>query len=217
MTFKSEIREVGSVTLPAYEGTRVMMMPFHLHDVAGTLPDDLARWRQAVVAIVAMGPVHHGTAYLTIDEATITRGETHRRPGLHVDGVGPQGDAGGWGGGGGYGSNGMLMTSTHIGCVAWDQTFEGWPGPDGDCTHLDAQLRDDRACVVLQPGVVYHCGPMTVHEALPMAEDCRRSFVRISMPSNAPWYEGYTENPTGVRPTGPIHPRRVAQMAYRPW
>lgn len=52
MTFKSEIREVGSVTLPAYEGTRVMMMPFHLHDVAGTLPDDLARWRQAVVAIV---------------------------------------------------------------------------------------------------------------------------------------------------------------------
>lgn len=215
MPFKSEVREVGRVSIPAYCGTRVMMMPFHLHDVADTLPEDLARWRGAVQAIVEIGSVHHGTAYLTLDEAAISRGETHRRPGLHVDGVGPRGDAGGWGGGGGYGSNGMLMTSTHVGCVAWNQMFEGWPGPDGDCAHLAKQLHDD-AMVELQPGVVYHCGPMTVHQALPMTEACRRSFMRISMPSDSPWYEGYTENPTGVRPTGPIHPRRVAQMAYRP-
>lgn len=82
-------------------------------------------------------------------------------------------------------------------------------------SNLAEQLRDDRACVVLQPGVVYHCGPMTVHAVLPMTEDCHRSFVRVSMPSNAPWYEGYTENPMGERPAGPIHPHRATQMAYR--
>ena len=216
MTFESKIREVGRVAFPAYRGTRVMMMPFHLHDVTGTLPDEIAQWRALVAEVVAMGPVHHGTAYLTLDEAAVASGETHRRPGLHVDGVGPRGEPGGWGGGGGgWGSKGMLMVSTRVGCVAWEQIFDGWPGPDGDCEHLAGQRRDD-ARVVLRPGIVYHCGPMTVHQALPMMDDCRRSFVRVSMPSDAPWYEGYTENPTGVQPTGPIHPRREAQMAYRP-
>ena len=199
MTFKSDVTEVGRVEFPAYQGTRVMMMPFHLHDVAGTLPNELARWRDFVGALVGRGQARRGTAYLTLDEAAVARGE-----------------AGGWGGGGGgWGSKGMLMASTREGCAAWDQAFEGWPGPDGDCAHLVDQLRDD-ACVVLRPGVVYSCGPMTVHQALPMGEDCHRSFARVSMPSGAPWYEGYTENPTGVRPTGPIHPRRGAQMAYRP-
>lgn len=213
---KSEIRQIGRVVFPSYRGTRVMMMPFHLHDVVGTLVGEIARWRETVGAIVEMGPVHRGTAYLTLDEAQVRGGQTHRRPGLHVDGIGPSGRPGGWGGGdGGWGSSGMLMTSDRVGCAAWNQTFEGSPGPDGDCAHLTDQLRED-ARVVLQPGVVYHCGPMTVHEALPMQEDCRRSFVRISMPSDAPWYDGYTQNPAGVRPTGPIHTRRDAQMSYRP-
>ncbi len=65
------------------------------------------------------------------------------------------------------------------------------------------------------PNRVYHCGPLTVHESLPVWQTVPRQFIRISMPSDAPWYEGYTENPLGIKPTGPIHPRREKQMGYR--
>jgi hypothetical protein len=58
------------------------------------------------------------------------------------------------------------------------------------------------------PGVAYWCGPLTVHEALPMRQETARQFVRLSGPSDAPWHEGYTVNPLGIRPTGPIAPRR---------
>lgn len=33
--------------------------------------------------------------------------------------------------------------------------------------------------------------------------------------SDCPWYEGYTENPLGVRPTGSIHHGREEFLAYR--
>jgi hypothetical protein len=50
---------------------------------------------------------------------------------------------------------------------------------------------------------------MCVHESVPVATDTERTFVRLSMPSTAPWFEGYTVNPKGILPTGPILPRRT--------
>lgn len=69
--------------------------------------------------------------------------------------------------------------------------------------------------IVFQPNTVYWCGPTTIHEALPMTVDTYRQFMRISMPNDGAWHEGYTENPFGVKPTGPIHPARKEFMAYR--
>jgi hypothetical protein len=70
--------------------------------------------------------------------------------------------------------------------------------------------------VTLENNVVYLCAPDLVHEGLPMAVDTPRQFCRVSFPSDAPWYEGYTPNPLGIKPTGPIHPPRSEFMAYRP-
>jgi len=68
----------------------------------------------------------------------------------------------------------------------------------------------------MQPNIVYWCSQMAVHEALPMTKLTKRQFCRISANSKAPWYEGYTENPLGIKPDGPIHPRRAEYMNYRP-
>jgi len=211
--FLSTLHVLGPVVLPTWGNIRIMMMPFHTDDVYGSLPSDLRRWAKTIQQMVAGAPA--GVGYLTIDEAPVRKGETHRRPGLHVDGIGPDGKAGGWGGGGGYGANGMTMVSSHIGCRAYAQTFDGAPGPDGDCAHLASQCDKHRA-VDLKPEMIYLCSPLTVHEALPMSEDTWRQFCRVSFPSDSPWYEGYTENPLGIKPTGPIHPRRSAEMEYRP-
>jgi hypothetical protein len=210
--FYSDIKDLGAVDLPAYTGVRVMMQPFDLADPRGSLPN-LPQWHGAVERMIARSTVKGDVGYLTIDEAEVREGETHRRPGAHVDGVGPGGLPGGWGGGGPWGACGMLVAASVRGCRGWRQSFDGEPGPDGDCAHLLEQGRDD-ARVDMEAGRLYWCGPLAVHESTPMRETGRRQFARVSMPSAAPWFSGYTPSPVGIQPTGPILPRR-AGMDYR--
>lgn len=212
--FESEIYCVGEIVFPEFSGTRIMMMPFLLHDPERSVPDSLALWRPALAALCALAPLHEGVGYLTIDEAVVGAGETHRRPGLHVDGIGPDGRAAAWGGGGGYAGNGMLVAASVEGCRGWVGEFRGYPGNNGDCAHLAEQCAMERM-ITMRANVVYYCSPLAVHEAIPMTTEQPRQFVRVSMPSRCPWYEGYTRNPLGVEPTGPVHPRRDEFMNYR--
>ncbi|MFB6225628.1 MAG: hypothetical protein ABEI13_04190 [Candidatus Paceibacteria bacterium] len=232
-TFASLVQKVGSVKLPPFNGVRILIMPYKLEDPEGTIPDFvgkhyLAPWRPTVKAIGRFMPNKHGTAYLTIDEAIVEAGETHRRPGLHVDGVGPWGDDNPiWSSDvfssknqpdtreAKYLRGGMFLAASHTGCRAWDKDFTGYPGPDGDCAHLEDQCNPQEA-IYMKPGGLYWCGPYGVHEAISMEERTARQLIRVSTPSNAPWYEGCTENPLGIEPDGPIAPKREAQMAYRP-
>lgn len=212
----SEVIHCGHVALPEFTGTRVMMMPFALDAPSDSLPATLTQWKPALESIVTHSKVKKGVGYLTIDEAHVKAGTTHRRPGLHVDGIGPNGTIGGWGGGGGsWGQNGMLVAASHVGCRAWEKNFDGQAVSNGDCAHLRDQCCEEDQ-IVMGAGEVYWCGPLAVHESLTMTADCARQFVRVSMPSDAPWYEGYTVNPLGIQPTGPIHAARRHFMEYRP-
>lgn len=211
----SEIRHVGSLRFPSFSGIRVMMMPFRLDDL-DSIPSMLDSWIWTIAKLCRLSPAKSGVAYLTIDERIVPAGRTHRRPGLHVDGIGPDGKRAAYGGGGGFwGKHGMLVAASRVGCRGWTHEFIGEPGPNGDCEHLRGELNSAHE-IVMQAGEVYWCGPTAVHESIPMAKDACRQFVRLSMPSDAPWYEGYTRNPTGVEPTGPIHPVRAEFMAYAP-
>lgn len=204
-TFESKFEVHGSIYLPEWSGVRVMMLPIELGKI-DSLPDSLKQWKPTMVKMFELAPNKFGIGYLTIDEKIVPAGDTHRRSGLHVDGV-FNGSSGGWGGGGGggWGSNGMLTVASHVGCRAWNQTFIGWPGKDGECDHLADQCGTP---TVFKAGVVYQLDGLCVHESLEQKENVPRQFVRLSMPSTAPWFEGYTENPKGVKPTGPILPRR---------
>lgn len=212
--FTSHLEDFGPVDLPPFTGVRVMMQPFDLARVVETLPN-LPQWVRAVEQMRDLTGVRGGVAYLTIDEAEVAAGDTHRRPGLHVDGVGPDGKPGAWGGGGGsWSACGMVLVASHVGCRAWRGAVDGEPGADGCCAHLADLLRPEDA-VELAPSRAWACGPLTVHESIPMARATRRQVARLSLPSSAPWFEGYTPSPVGVRPTGPILPRRPG-MEYRP-
>ena len=212
--FESEFQDVGSICFPVFSGLRIMMMPVRLETPASSLPDSMSMWRRALVGLVSLGVAREGVGYLTIDESFVDAGTTHRRPGLHVDGVGPDGRAAGWGGGGKYAANGMLVASDVVGCVGYRGAFRGVPAANGDCSHLREQATATGGERMLT-NRVYSCGALCVHESLPMPAGTRRTFVRLSMPSDCPWYEGYTRNPTGVEPTGPVHSRRSEFMGYR--
>jgi hypothetical protein len=203
--FTSSFRKVGDVSLPPFSGTRVMMLPIIIGD-RSSIPDFVSHYAWTAWRLAHMANPSHldEVGYLTIDEKLVPTGLTHRRAGLHVDG----GKDKGWGGGGGWSSkeSGMLCVSSPSGCRVWAQDFEGEVGEENDCEHLRHQLRDEGT--ILGAGEVYWIGGLCVHESLPQDTSVKRQFVRLSLPSTAPWYEGYTENPLGILPTGPILPRR---------
>lgn len=273
--FVSSFSFEGEVVFPEFSGTRVMMMPVVLGDMA-SVPETLSAWNDVVERLFGMQDYNGEIGYLTIDEKIVSAGRTHRRPGMHVDGVynklygGWGGGGGGWGGGGtperkqppakrhpepltlpsggGWGGGGggwgggssrheprqkpqprrkpqpgerpdigrgvssgfgtgFLTVSSLEGCRAWDQEFIGFPGDEGECEHLADQCRAD-AELTLKANGVYWLDPLCVHESLAMKEHAPRQFLRLSLPSTAPWFEGYTENPLGVKPSGPILARR---------
>ncbi len=205
--FESVCRKVGQLQLPAFTGTRIMMMPVIIGDLS-SIPETLNEWRDSLKALFDLSPQYAGqVGYLTIDEKQVVPATTHRRAGRHVDGV-YRGVAGPWGGGGwGAAGTGMLTVASHVGCRAWNGQFEGFPGYEGECDHLADQCCPENE-VVFGAGEVYWVDGLCVHESIPQAQAVDRQFVRLSMPSTAPWFEGYTENPMGVKPTGPILPRR---------
>lgn len=205
---ESKIEDFGKVSIPEFTGTRVMMMPFLMEDPIGSLPSSVDSWKKPLQEICHMATVKSGVGYITIDEADVKEEETHRRPGLHVDGMGDYG-----GGGGGYAANGMFLVSSHVGCVGYRLSYEGQPVEDGDCEHLRELLRES---VVMKPGHVYWCSPMAIHESIPMLRDTKRQMMRVSMPSKGPYHRDYTPNPIGIMPVGEPAKARLKQMNFRP-
>lgn len=210
--FVSQLKQVGVIEFPKFLGTRVMMMPFHLHDIESTIPYSLSRYVPVLKQLADMVPEHvrwfcNNASYLTIDEKRLTAGQIQRKPGKHVDGMYAGEIAGAWGGGGGgWGStgNGMLVASnTDNLCSAWEGDFVGVPVGDGDCAHLEDQCTSDRQHD-FKAGQVYWMDGLAVHESYAASHDVDRQFIRVSLPSASPWFEGYTENPLGIKPNGEI-------------
>lgn len=191
------------ITFPEFTGTRIMMMPIELGQFHG-VPE---QYIPIVEELYGMTEFRHfgEIGYLTIDERNLKSGETLRRPGLHVDGY-YHGRCGAWGGGGSWGSvgNGMLTVSSTSHCRAYIGMIEGEPGDEGECDHI---LMPNFGTLFM-PGEVYWLDGACVHESLPVQENMQRQFVRLSMPSNGPWFEGYTPNPTGIMPSSEILPSR---------
>jgi hypothetical protein len=202
---KSTIEILDEIKLPEFSGIRILMMPIHLHDIDNSVPLFLEKWKPILKRLVEMSTCKNGTAYLTIDEKAVQKGQTHRRPGLHVDGWKDDSNAGSWGGGGGWGAqgHGMLIVASHLGSRGWNQTYQGEPKKFGDCEHLRDQFQKKHAHNFL-PNRVYKLDGLTVHESISVEQDCNRQFVRLSMPSNADWNSSNTPNPLGIKPEGPI-------------
>lgn len=213
-SFKSYGKKVTSVKdmFPAFTGTRVMMMPFYGHDVEGSLPYYLSDYVPLIKKMLDNAPSNvqyweENTAYLTIDEKELSPNQCQRKEGLHIDGMYKGTLSGAWGGsGGGWGScgNGMLLVSnTDDLCKMWVGEFDGYPVNDGDCEHLRNQLKNQEE-VSFKAGDVIWADGLCVHQSFAPEEAVKRQFVRVSLPNNSPWFEGYTENPLGIKPTGKI-------------
>ena len=202
----SEIQVGGSVSsFPTHTGERVYMVPFYPKD---GVPRELARWQSVVDNMLedvwVVGPV-----YLMIDQGIVEAGATHRRSGLHVDGNWKVSDDGhrhpfpahrhpqphpsqkkpidghhqhrqSHVHGGEYQPELLILTSnTSAACRAFAGTFDGVPGPDGNCSHIDCSAGHE---VLFESGRVYRGNATLVHESLPVPFRCARALVRLNVP-----------------------------------
>ena len=212
--FFSKFKLVGKIDFPDYRGIRILQMPFILGDIE-SIPDFLSHWVETFKSLFEISHIKSGIAYITIDEKLVKKGQTHRRKGLHVDGI-YKGNAGctfGGDGGGPFGTvgDGMYLVSSEIGCRAWNQSFNGWPGYEGECDHLMDECKKENE-TIFQKNEVYWVDGLCVHESLPMKKDTFRQMVRLTMPNDNPWFEGFTLNPKGIKHTGKMMPRRIEFM-----
>lgn len=203
-SYENQIKEL----YPEFSGTRIMMMPVELGNLQGVPKQywPLIHMLFDMTESRFIGQI----GYLTIDERELQPNKTLRRAGLHVDGY-YHGKCGAWGGGGGWGSvgNGMLVTSNTDHCEAYLGAFEGDPDPEGSCDHIDVSGAYKKR---FSPYSVHWVDGACIHESLPVTEVTKRQFIRLSMPNNGPWFEGYTKNPSGIQPSGEILPMRKKFM-----
>lgn len=205
--FSSTYRKIynhSPLRFPDFRGTRIMMMPVMLGYDYG-VPEHYLCLLHEIYSVMEQRFTDQ-VGYLTIDERELVPGETLRRGGLHVDGY-YHGRCGAWGGGGGWGSvgNGMLTISSTPHCKAYLGWISGQPNDEGECDHLTMPNDGE----LFEAGHIYWVDGACVHESMPVTETTKRQFVRLSMPSNGPWFEGYTENPCGILPSNDILPRRT--------
>ena len=204
--FNSTFRKIWNhspIEFPEFSGTRIMMMPVKLGSLDG-IPRSYRNFIMQLYDVIE-SRFQGEIGYLTIDEQCLLPKETLRRGGLHVDGY-YHGNCGAWGGGGGWGSvgNGMLTISSTPHCKAYLGVFDGEPKDEGECDHLITPNDGE----VFEAGQIYWVDGACVHESMPVTETTERQFVRLSMPSNGPWFEGYTKNPSGIMPSNEVLPAR---------
>ncbi len=204
------------LTFPTFTGTRIMMMPVKLGYTIG-VPHKYQELYSKLCSLVEnrfIGEV----GYLTIDEKDFTEDDTHRREGWHVDGY-YKGRCGAWGGGGGWGSvgNGMIVVSNVVGCEAVLGVYPFKIGDEGEATlsNDDGEIIIDGSVptTLFKAGIPYWVDGGCVHRSTKQRAGTKRQFVRLSMPNNGAWFEGYTENPAGIKPTGDVLPHRTKFMS----
>lgn len=208
---RSYSKELNYVHIPTFTG-KVTMLPFDLADA--TLKNIPNQFIDLVKKMISSLPELKGIAYLTIDGKEILPGNSHRKPGIHIDGnFIPQGENLSWKatGGGGWkvGNNGdnqskkefeeaylsktggMLITSTYPLCKGWNGEFDGKPEKGGNCSlfHLHPKLalnvQPDKG-FLLKPNVVYYGTSQFVHQSLVTSKKVHRTLVRITLPHDYP-------------------------------
>lgn len=72
----------GAIQMPEFVGRKLYMHKTRMDEII--LPGDFADYQNPIMSMMRLVKDHNNVCYITIDEKVIN-GDTHRRPGIHVD------------------------------------------------------------------------------------------------------------------------------------
>jgi hypothetical protein len=195
--YTSFVEKRGQVSFPDFNNERVYMLEFFKKI---GLPTHLKHW-QKTVDLMLNGIETDLPIYLMIDQAFVKAGQTHRRPGLHIDGYwnaghtshqpakpvpihGPDRPMHGSGSDNWetaiFNEAEALVLATNVTAA---RGFEGqFLGPIkhmGACEHISV---DGLKEVKLDANFAYVGNVTFLHESLPVEQDCYRTLIRLNLP-----------------------------------
>ena len=171
----SVIRLGAAVTFPAFTGERVYMQSFLKSGDEVLLPSGLARWLPTVTAML-QGIKTEAKMFLMIDQSEVAQGRSHRRPGPHIDGNWSEKKDSL------FNPDELLILASDVeACVAYIGNYESAHiRLGGDCSTVDTKRM---AKTRLEAGYAYIGTVATIHESLPVERACKRTLVRINVPT----------------------------------
>jgi hypothetical protein len=195
--FQSKCLLLNSITMPAFQGTQVYMLPFVINSNIDKNDSIPARYKAILKEMLKPFQYCNDIGFLTIDERQVSKGKTHRRGGAHIDGNYIHDD---WGNGGWLTSNnfnqknldihnklynnpkgGMIIASNYSACRGWTGNFHGEIKQGGDVSHLKGGLVNNSS-FILKPNQIYYGNSQFVHESLPLTADVNRQLIRVTLP-----------------------------------
>lgn len=184
----SECKAIKLVRLPKTK-LDVYMLPI---DMAGNADEVPTEWQDFIKDLMIQSDVTKGIGFLMVQERVLSKGQSHRRERVHIDGnyylnLNNTNKAG---------HNpkprpghridkrpgGMLLVSNYEACKVWTGTTNGDAGDRGDCEHLRhefTKLKTD----TMKANVVYHTNASCIHESMPVDKDVTRMLVRLTLPA----------------------------------
>ena len=178
MIVDSYSRKVCDISFPEFQAAQQYMATTQGGFVE--LPGHIKQYEIAVQTLCNKLN-YKGQIHVTVDEKTILKGDTQRKPELHVDGrfAGNK-----WSHGWNHYCNELplermtvAVASNLARCKVYHGVFEGKPDEQGDLSHIRDQVGDG----LLVPENEWHLlSPDCVHESLPLHCTTNRSFIRVA-------------------------------------
>lgn len=196
----NNLKKLGTVEFPESKGININMMPFIMGDVS-TIPEEYRGYVPMINACNLPESEIGKVGYLTITESNVTKGESQRRGGVHVEKHPNRSWGGGGGAWGGYKGGLFMASNVSNSCKVWNQYVEV-PGMMGDCEHLRSELGEGE---LLQKNELIWMTDGTPHESMSLQEGTHRQFFRLVTSEVDVWYEDHsTKNRLGIDPAGRI-------------
>lgn len=176
----------NKVTFPQHLWERHYMVPFTKQQ---GLPKHLEHWQPTVDQMLE-NVDSKGTIYFMADQGMVSANSSHRRGGIHIDGIWTSSGHTGWKTPWRMGHNTHLINTNEpdqLLLLATDVTasaaylgdWEGISGNGGDCSFLNKNNFD---CVKLEEGKVWLGSALsTLHESLPINYSTKRTLVRLNV------------------------------------
>lgn len=176
--------------------TSVLNMPIKMPGSEIRIPGELEQFREFLQKIIdhekAINPrMDEFYMYLTVDQNAVKKGLTHRRPGVHIDGV--QGAR--------YAvklpPEHLYSASDRLGTVFYDQAFDLTaldPAKQHVHAELERQAKEENARATPDFDIAFW-DSYSVHRADIATEDLFRTFIRVEFSMKQYDSDGDTHNP----------------------